>query len=98
MSVHSSVMASERQTKERRINLRIAPEDRTLFDTAAKAQRESLTQFLVESGRERAERLLADRTTFAVDSEDHKAIMAAIERPAEVRPELVELFRRARPE
>lgn len=91
-------MATKRQTKESRLNLRIAPEDRTLFDTAAKAQRETLTQFLVESGRERAERLLADRTTFAVDSDDHKAIMAAIERPAEVRPELVELFKRARPE
>lgn len=92
-------MATERQrTKDSRLNLRIAPEDRALFDTAAEVQRESLTQFLVESGRERAERLLADRTTFAVDSEDHKAIMAAIERPAEVRPELVELFQRARPE
>ena len=91
-------MATERQTKGSRLNLRIAPEDRILFDTAAKAQRETLTQFLVESGRERAERLLADRTTFAVDSGDHKAIMAAIERPAEVRPELVELFKRARPE
>lgn len=92
-------MATARQkTKDSRLNLRIAPEDRALFDTVAEAQRETLTQFLVESGRERAERLLADRTTFSVSSEDHKAIMAAIERPAEVRPELVELFRRARPE
>jgi uncharacterized protein (DUF1778 family) len=92
-------MSAERQgTKGSRLNLRIAQEDRTLFDAVAKAQRESLTQFLVESGRERAERLLADRTTFAVSAEDHKAIMAAIERPADVRPELVELFRRARPE
>ena len=97
MSVHYSVMASERQTKER-LNLRIAPEDRALFDTAAKAHRESLTQFVVEIVRARDERLLADSTTFAIESDDHKAIMAAIERPAEVRPELVELFRRARPE
>jgi len=91
-------MATGRETKGSRLNLRVAPEDRTLFSAAARSQRETLTQFLVESGRERAERLLADRRTFAVDSEDHKAIMAAIERPAEVRPELVELFRRARPE
>jgi uncharacterized protein (DUF1778 family) len=91
-------MATERQTKENRLNLRIAPDDRALFDTAARLERQTLTQFLVESGRERAERLLADRATFAVDSEGHKAIMAAIARPAKARPELVELFRRARPE
>jgi uncharacterized protein (DUF1778 family) len=92
-------MAAERESaKEGRVNLRIAAGDRALFDTAAKAQRETLTQFLVESGRERAERLLADRTTLAVDSAGHKAIMAAIERPAEVKPEVIELFKRVRPE
>ena len=85
------------RAKESRLNLRISAEDRTLFDTAAKAQRETLTRFLVESGRERAERLLADHTTFAVDSDKHKAMRAAIGRSAGARPEVVELFKRARP-
>lgn len=90
-------MATEKQTTKERLNLRIAPEDRALFDSAADAQRETLTQFLVESGRERAERVFADRTRFAVGSQDHAAIIAAIERPAEARPELIELFKRSRP-
>lgn len=83
---------------KQRVNLRIEPQDRALFDRAAVAQRETLTQFLVESGRERAERLLADRTNFRIDSEDWQRLIAAMDRPAQVRPELAKLFARPRPE
>ncbi len=86
------------QAKTQRVNLRIDEEDRRLFDEAASEQDESLTQFLVESGRERAERTLADRTSFVVDDERWRAIEAAMDRPAEVKPELVKLFDRPRPE
>lgn len=88
----------QKQTKTGRLSLRIEEEDRALFDKAALEQRESLTQFLVESGRERAERLLADRTSFKVDAADWAAIEAALDRPAEVKPEIVKLFARSRPE
>lgn len=83
---------------KRQLNLRIEPEDRALFDRAATVQRESLTQFLVESGRERAERLLADRNSFGIDSDDWQRLMEALDRPARVRPELADLFSRPRPE
>ena len=88
-------MATEHK---QRINLRIEEQDRALFDKAAKEQRETLTQFLVESGRERAERLLADRTMFSVDTEAWHALEDAMDRPAKVRPELARLFSRPRPE
>jgi len=90
-------MATSPHSK-RRLNLRIEEQDRALFDKAAQEQRESLTQFLVESGRERAERLLADRTSFRVESVEWRALEAAMDRPAEVRPELTKLFSRPRPE
>jgi len=83
---------------KKQLNLRIEPEDRALFDRAANVQRESLTQFLVESGRERAERLLADRNSFSVDSDDWQRLMEVLDRPARVRPELADLFSRPRPE
>ena len=83
---------------KKQLNLRIEPEDRALFDRAASVQRESLTQFLVESGRERAERLLADRNNFSVDSDDWQRLMEVLDRPARVRPELADLFSRPRPE
>lgn len=84
--------------KTQRVNLRIEQEDETLFKQAALVHRESLTQFLVESGRERAERLLADRTSFSVDSDAWQEIAAAMDQPAKARPELSRLFSRPRPE
>ncbi len=84
--------------KTQRLNLRIQEEDEALFKRAAEVQRESLTQFLVESGRERAERLLADRTNFVVDADTWEEIVAVMDRPARRRPELADLFSRPRPE
>lgn len=84
--------------KTQRLNLRIEKDDEALFKQAALVHRESLTQFLVESGRERAERLLADRTSFRVEPEAWQEIVAAMDQPAKARPELAKLFSRPRPE
>jgi len=85
-------------SKSQRLNLRIEKEDEALFKRAATARRESVTQFLVESGRERAERLLADRTTFYLDESAWQEIVAALDRPAKARPGLKRLFSSPRPE
>lgn len=85
-------------TKDQRVNLRINESDRALFDRAAGERRETLTQFLVESGRERAERLLADRTSFVIGEEDWQVLTDAMDRPAKANPQLVELFSRPKPE
>jgi uncharacterized protein (DUF1778 family) len=81
-----------------RINIRVDRTDRELFDRAAEARDENLTQFLIESGRERAERLLADRTTFTISQENWQEIVDALDRPARPKLELTELFSRPRPE
>ncbi len=86
------------ETKTRRVNLRVAERDDDLFRRAADVAEESLSEFLVEGGRERAERLLADRTHFVLSEEQWAAFAAALDRPAQVKPELIELFRRPRPE
>jgi uncharacterized protein (DUF1778 family) len=85
-------------SKTQRLNLRIEKEDEALFKRAAMVHRESLTQFLVESGRERAEHLLADRTSFWIDSGAWQEIVAAMDRPAKAQPRLARLFSRPRPE
>ena len=84
--------------KTARLNLRVSRVDKDLFRAAAVTRDESLSEFIVESGRERAERLLADRDRFVLDDEQWAAFNAALERPPEVRPELVDLFARTRPE
>ncbi len=79
------------------MQLRIAPADDELFRKAAEEQSESLSQFLVESARERAERVLADRTRFVLSPREWDAFVAALDEPGKPRPEVAELFRRRRP-
>ena len=85
-------------TKTARVNLRVAPADDVLLRQAAELVGETLSEFLIESGRERAERLVADRTRFVLDEATWTAFSAALDRPAEIKPELRELFARSRPE
>jgi uncharacterized protein (DUF1778 family) len=85
------------EPKTQRVHLRVAPGDDELFRTAAATAHESLSEFLVESGRERAERLLADRTRFVLSPVRWREFAAALDRPPRERSELVELFGRPRP-
>jgi uncharacterized protein (DUF1778 family) len=86
------------ETKTQRVHLRVAASDDELFRSAAAATHESLSEFLVESGRERAERVLADRTRFALSASEWRKFTAALDRPAQEVPAVVDLFRRPRPE
>jgi len=80
------------------MHFRVAPSDDELFRSAATAAHESLSEFLVESGRERAGRVLADRTRFQLSASEWQAFTDALDRPAREVPAVVELFRRPRPE
>jgi uncharacterized protein (DUF1778 family) len=84
-------------TRTDRVNLRVAPQDNVLFRRAAALLHESLSEFLVESARERAERLLADRTRFELETPAWEEFAAALDRPAEAKPAVVELVRRLKP-
>jgi uncharacterized protein (DUF1778 family) len=86
------------ETKNQRVHLRVAARDDELFRSAAAAANESLSEFLVESGRERAQRVLADRTRFVLSQVQWRKFIAALDRAPREIPELVELFRRPRPE
>lgn len=88
----------EASTKTSRRNLRVSPADDVLFREAAATLGESVSEFLVESGRERAEMVLADRTEFVLSQDAWKAFNAALDRDAEVKPAVLNLMRRPRPE
>jgi uncharacterized protein (DUF1778 family) len=85
------------EAKTKNMSFRLLTADDALFREAAAIEDETVTDFLVESGRERAERLLADRTEFALGPAEWDAFTAALDRPAEVSPELRDLFSRQRP-
>jgi uncharacterized protein (DUF1778 family) len=86
------------ETKTHRVHLRVAASDDELFRSAAAISHESLSEFMVESGRERAERILADRTRFVLTASQWRAFTTALDRPAREIPAAAELFRRSRPE
>lgn len=85
------------EAKTKRVNLRVAERDDDLFRRAAVYAEQSLSEFLVASGRERAQHLLADRTRFVLSEEQWTAFTAELDRPAKVIPEVVELLRRPPP-
>ena len=58
---------------------------------------ESVSEFLVASGRERAEMILAQRTHFAVEPAVWAEFAAALDRPPQADPRIVKLIRRSRP-
>ena len=83
--------------KSERLNLRVSKRDRDLFEQGAGVESRTLTEFLVEGGRERAERLLADRSDFVLGESSYRQLMVMLDRPARLKPELVDLFRRPDP-
>lgn len=89
-------MATAHKTSRRQ--LRVSPADDETFRRAAAATGESVSEFLVASGRERAEMVLATRTEFVLEAGEWDRFAAALDRPAEVKPAVVELMRRPRPE
>jgi uncharacterized protein (DUF1778 family) len=86
------------ETKTERVHLRVAASDDQLFRSAAAATNESLSEFLVESGRERAERVLADRARFVLSPAEWRAFTDELDRAPREIPAVVDLIRRSRPE
>ena len=84
-------------TKTSRRQLRVSPSEDELFRRAAAAVGESVSHFLVESGRERAAVILADRTQFALDEAGWQAFSAALDGRAHASPAVAALMRRTRP-
>lgn len=63
------------------LNMRIKPEDRSLFDWAAKAQGKTRTDFILEAARRAAEETMLDRTLVQVSPEAYDAFLAQLDAP-----------------
>ncbi len=63
------------------LNMRIKPEDRSLFDWAAKAQGKTRTDFILEAARKAAEDALLDRSLVRVDPEAYAAFLDRLDQP-----------------
>jgi len=80
------------QPRDRRFQLRATASEEELIKVAAERQGINVTEFIMRSARERAERSLADQTRFVLDDKQWRAFMAALDRPAQDKPRLRQLF------
>ena len=81
------------QPRNRRFQLRATALEEELIKEAADRQGVNVTEFILRSAREKAEQALADQTRFVLDNHQWRAFMAALDRPAEDKPRLRQLFR-----
>ena len=79
------------------LNMRIKPEDRSLFDWAAKAQGKTRTDFILEAARRSAEEALLDRSIVRVDAETYAAFLARLDAPPAPSEKLRRTMRTAPP-
>lgn len=70
-----------RQTKDQRLNVRISSRQEQLIRYAAATTDRTLTDFLVDSAVERAERILADRRWFVATPEQWDEFQRLLDAP-----------------
>lgn len=85
-------IATNRQTRTRRLNLRATPKQEHLIRVAAERQGINITDFILDSACEKAEQALADQTHFVIDEEQWALFMKALDAPPRVIPQIKRLF------
>ncbi len=84
--------AAPRASKDARLNVRLAPSQAALIRRAAEVNNTSLSEFVISSAADAAERVLADRRWFRLDDAAWDAFETLLERPVEQKPRLSELL------
>jgi uncharacterized protein (DUF1778 family) len=81
-----------RETRDRRWDLRVAESEDALVRAASEQADTSFTGFIRGAAISEARRVLADRTTFALDEHDWRAVMELLDRPPQLPDGLRDLF------
>lgn len=81
-----------RQLRTEKIDLRMAPEAKQTIVAAARANGQSITDFVLESALARAEEALPDRRYFGLNVEQWTAFLAALDAPPRALPRLRRLL------
>jgi uncharacterized protein (DUF1778 family) len=82
-------------TRRHRLEVRVTPEQEALIRQAADLEHETVTSFVLDTATERARRVLKAHSTVTLSNEAFDRFYAALDKPANQVPELVELFRSA---
>jgi len=85
-------VSHSRTIRTRRINLRATDRQEKLIRTGAETTGLSMTDFILDSACLQAEHVLADKREFVASPKQWKVFVAALDRPAKIKPELARLF------
>ncbi len=81
-----------RITRTEKLDLRLTAEAKLTLTAAARAQRRSLSEFVLESALNRAEEALADRRVFQLPPEKWEAFVSALDAAPRDMPRLHKLL------
>lgn len=93
----SKTSTDARAQKSQRINLRATQRQEALLRRAAEATDSTLTEFIVDSAIEHAERILADRRWFTATEEQFAEFVRLLDAPLPTTSKLDRLFSRPSP-
>lgn len=80
--------------RRHRIEVRVSPEQDALIRQAADLEDTTVGAFVVETGTARAKKVIEQRQDLVLSSEAFDRFLTELDKPAEVVPEVAELFRR----
>ncbi|MGH2902118.1 MAG: DUF1778 domain-containing protein [Solirubrobacteraceae bacterium] len=86
--------AAQSGSARRRLEVRVSEEQNAIIRQAAEAQDTTVTAFLLETVTARARKVVRDQQDLVLSSAAFTRFLAELDKPAEVVPELVELFSR----
>lgn len=81
------------ETRSEKLDLRLTPSAKRALQSAAKATRRSVSEFVLESALARAAETLPDRGRFGLNAEQWAAFHAALDAPTAPAPRLKKLLR-----
>ena len=88
---------TKRTAKSSRLGFRATPEQEVVLRRAAEVCHKSLTEFIMDSAYQAAERTLLDQRLFMVSDQQYQTLLELLDRPAEDNRGLRELFAKPAP-
>jgi uncharacterized protein (DUF1778 family) len=90
-------MSTAHARKDDVIQIRASAEAKALIQRAAVLRGQKLSEFMLDSARQRAEDTLLDQRMFFLDAEAHAAFIAMLDHPAPIDPEAISRLTRKAP-
>lgn len=81
-----------RAKRTNRLNIRATKTEKKLLEAAAARQDTTVSDFVLESARSRAEAILAEERNFELAPDRWKAFVSALDRPVQLKPRLKKLL------